>query len=464
MQLLIDLFRLKLAEKIEKSNTSSIQNKFSVVILIIDALSQQGFIRNLPKTKSYLDTRNGILFSGHHKNGHNSYPNVMAIVSGELGGPYPPFRNGTTYYLDEQRQTIIQTVYKNNGYITAQMEDFQIYGTFGRKGEVGLRQAPTNIFYRAPFLAMAKEGLQNTLVGKCCAYACLQEQMLHKHQFRIIHDFISMYSEDPSFMFMHFCEYSHNDLNMAKHYDQDLKHLMEQMIDKNELKDTFFMILGDHGFQRAEDKFVLTEQGRIENSLPALYLLPPPHFAENYSEMHKNLVKNSQRLTSFWDLNQMLRQLLSLSVNKSQEELFPKYEGHGISLLEDVGDRNCEEAEISENYCQCTDGISEMSADESKIWAQKILLDTNNFLQPFDFCQKLSLKTVIDASSKFLNKVLSIRVQFEVRTGAMFEGSYSWNTEQHQLNNDKLVRLDWYSDTSRCVPNNLAFIRPYCIC
>ena len=253
-------------------------------------------------------------------------------------------------------------------------------------------------------------------------------------------------------------------MSLISFLDQDLKDLLEHLIDTNVMNDTFFMILGDHGFQRAEDPFSLTDQGRIEDSLPALYLLPPPHFAEEYSEMHKNLVKNSQRLTSFWDLNQMLRQLLSVSVNKSQEELFPKYEGHGISLLEDVGDRNCEEAEISENYCQCTDGISKMPEEESEIWAQKILLDTNNFLQPFTFCQKLSLTKVKDASLKFLNKVLSIRVQFEVRTGAVFEGSFSWHTEHQQLTNEKLVRLDWYSDTSRCVPANLAFIRPYCVC
>ena len=39
---------------------------------------------------SYLDNKGGLLFHGFNKVGHNSYPNVMALVSGETGGPYPP--------------------------------------------------------------------------------------------------------------------------------------------------------------------------------------------------------------------------------------------------------------------------------------------------------------------------------------------------------------------------------------
>ena len=40
---------------------------YSVAILIIDALSQQNFVRSLPLTRAYLDQHGGLLFTGYHK-------------------------------------------------------------------------------------------------------------------------------------------------------------------------------------------------------------------------------------------------------------------------------------------------------------------------------------------------------------------------------------------------------------
>ena len=40
---------------------------YSVALLIIDALSQQNFIRSLPLTRTYLDQQGGLLYTGYHK-------------------------------------------------------------------------------------------------------------------------------------------------------------------------------------------------------------------------------------------------------------------------------------------------------------------------------------------------------------------------------------------------------------
>ena len=368
-------FRLSLPD-IPKTN----KTHYNVALLIIDSLSQQGLQRNLPMTKSYLDSQGGILFLGHHKVGGNSYPNDMALLSGELGGPNPPDHEGI-YYLDEERQALIQDVYRNHGYITLYMEDFQLHGTFARKNTIGFKKPPVDIYYRGPFLAMISEWVQNQIVGTYDSYACLQEQLVHKHEFRIIQDFIEMYSNAPNFLVTHLNEYTHNDLNMAKLYDQDMRDMLENIIKSGALDNTFFVLLGDHGFQRAENPFTLTSQGKIEEAMPAFYLIPPKHLAIHNKRILKKLEKNSQMLTSFWDANQMLRDLLALSVeNRTTEDLFDQFEGHGTSLLEDVGDRDCEEAEIPAGICQCTDGTEHLNDDEAEKWARTLLLDTNNFL------------------------------------------------------------------------------------
>merc|ERR1712142_21328 len=134
------------------------KGKYSIVTLIIDGLSQLNLIRSLPLTKTFLDSAGGLLFQGQHKVGHNSYPNVMALLSGETGGNWPaewPNRTGI-YYLDDHRQPLITRLYQDHGYVTMFLEDLQLYGCFNREGKIGFRNPPAMVYYRAAFWAMIK--------------------------------------------------------------------------------------------------------------------------------------------------------------------------------------------------------------------------------------------------------------------------------------------------------------------
>ena len=61
-----------------------------------------------------------------------------------------------------------------------------------------------------------------------------------------------------------------------------------------------------------------------------------------------------------------------------------------------------------------------------------------------------------------MNEVLTVRLQFYVSTGALFEAVFSWT--EAELESGQVVRQDWYSDTSTCVPSSHPHLRPYCIC
>ena len=217
------------------------------------------------------------------------------------------------------------------------------------------------------------------------------------------------------------------------------------------------MILGDHGFQRAEEPFILTEQGNVENNMPAFYLLPPKNLKTEQRDMYDNLVSNSHKLTSFYDLNQMLRDILSIGVNKTSEEIFKDYEGHGISLLADVSDRTCQEAEIPEGYCSCTDGVIKLIPSSVKHLAVAILTDTNQFVQSLGRCKILKLKEVKQAIPKVTDQNVSVQIQIEVKPqNALFEASFSFKLKGGMISSSKLTRLDWYSDTSHCVPDKFS--------
>merc|ERR1719320_1184354 len=124
----------------------------------------------------------------------------MALLSGENGGNWPTdWPNRTSiYYFDDQRQPMLPSLYQRHGYVTMFLEDLQLFGTLNREGRVGFHNPPAMIYYRAAFWAMIKEEwgyLRNRLVGKFGAYACLQEKLLHIHQFQVLRDFIDTYHD-----------------------------------------------------------------------------------------------------------------------------------------------------------------------------------------------------------------------------------------------------------------------------
>ena len=121
---------------------------------------------------------------------------------------------------------------------------------------------PTDHYYRSTYWPITKErgrSLRNRLVGKADNYACQQEVPAHTHQFRILRDLL-LHQEGPVFAYVHLNEYTHNDLTMARHYDKPLKELLIELSKAGGLNDTFFVLLADHGFQRGESPFTLTEQ------------------------------------------------------------------------------------------------------------------------------------------------------------------------------------------------------------
>ena len=81
-------------------------------------------------------------------------------------------------------------------------------------------------------------------------------------------------------------------------------------------------------------------------------------------------------------------------------------------------------------------------------------------------CQELQFSEVKVASVRQNGQLTSVKIQFTVTNQeAIFEGSFSWPaSDLSRLETGSVVRLDWYTSTSRCVPATLKHIRPYCIC
>ena len=172
------------------------EDQYSVVTFVIDGMSQQNLIRSLPSTKAYLDSRGGLLFSGHNKVLHNSYPNMMALLSGETGGGWPAdWPNRTVlgpYFLDVERQPLVHSMFRQHGYFTLHLEFME---TFERKYKLGFKSPPADIYSRGALLAISSQNLLNTQVGRTSdCHACLQEKLIHHYELPAIEDFLTVYS------------------------------------------------------------------------------------------------------------------------------------------------------------------------------------------------------------------------------------------------------------------------------
>lgn len=118
----------KIEDRLVKLNKTS-NKKLSILVIGHDSLSRLNFFRNMPLSKSFLDKRDFLEFRGYNKIGDNTFPNLMALLTGyneswsfEKCNVYKPFG------LDDC--PFIWKGFRDVGYVTASGEEDAAGGTF----------------------------------------------------------------------------------------------------------------------------------------------------------------------------------------------------------------------------------------------------------------------------------------------------------------------------------------------
>ncbi|CAG2064629.1 unnamed protein product, partial [Timema podura] len=117
-------------EKIEQEkNAEGLKDKIklgsthlNVLILGIDSISRMNFIKSMPKTYKYLKINDWFELTGYNKVGENTFPNVMALMTGHRVNSHFPSK------LDDF--PLLWKDYHREGYVTAIMEDEPYFSTF----------------------------------------------------------------------------------------------------------------------------------------------------------------------------------------------------------------------------------------------------------------------------------------------------------------------------------------------
>ena len=96
--------------------------------------------------------------------------------------------------------------------------------------------------------------------------------------------------------------------------------------------------------------------------------------------------------------------------------------------------------------------------------------DTNTLLEPLGLCRPLKLSEIREASLRpktegQKHSVLEMQLAVSAPlVEAVFQATIAISTNPPSLHRVTLTRMDWYSETSSCLPSIYPHLRPYCIC
>jgi hypothetical protein len=177
--------------------------------------------------------------------------------------------------------------------------------------------------------------------------------------------------------------------------------------------------------------------------------------------MLESLKKNTEELTTHWDVHRTLRHILSMSVGEEHKVRSP-----GISLLTPVGTRTCPEAEVPPQWCSCTSGWNHLEPANVTDLVTAVLANINEALAPLRICETLALEEVTGATSKTVGKETIVEVNLvALPSSAHFSVSVVFPAGSSDLKAAVVTvsRADMYRFTSLCVGERQE-LQSICIC
>ncbi|XP_018326239.1 uncharacterized protein LOC108737692 isoform X3 [Agrilus planipennis] len=419
-------------------------NPLSVLIISIDSVSRMHSHRALPETRKFLEKNGWIELMGYNKVGENTFPNVMAILTGlNESASYKDCNPTKLGCLD--KCNMVWYDYRKLGYITAYAEDQMSSSTFNYHKK-GFENPPTDYYFR-PYMIAAEKELK--AVWKDGMVYCTGPETSGERILNIAKDFISTFRENPYFGLFWMNTFSHNALNSVSRMDAKLKTFLSEISNNKSLDNTITIFLSDHGMRFGDIRY--TRAGWYEDKLPFFFIRLPPWFKNKFANEYSSLRQNINRLTTPFDLHQTLKHILVLSGKNYTSE-------PGIScpdcrsLFTPVPqDRSCDDAGIPRTWCTCYHA-KEMDTEEPIVQlAGKYIVDVienwkKNAGTEAEKCETFTLSKVITALAFTTENYMYVGIKTSPE--AIFEAPVvvKGNKTHPQLETsiDHILRIDFY--------------------
>ncbi|CAF0937954.1 unnamed protein product [Adineta ricciae] len=480
----------------------------SVVIIMLDAVSNLQAQRALPHTLAYLKSLGLYTFERHTVVGDGTFENIVPMLFGLPGADLQiPNTNDSRYefnttevHIDNKTQQRVETKKKvyypgpydhypfiiknfsNLNYTTYFSEEWRESAFYNLKN--GFRQAPTDFYLRPYWLSLYETLSYNKFAGNSNPKPCYLDKLLHFLSLNWLKDFLQVHhqrADHPTFGIMKMNEMSHDYLERLFWIDGDLKEFFEDLTKQHLLDNTIVIFCGDHGHR--QHRIRLTRIGSFEVKLPFFSMLLPESFKRNFPQATSNFEKNQKVLTTWWDVYETLVNVLKMTEQPHLlDPLLVNWQRttSGISLFHPIPERNCSSAGIPDKYCPCTHSVPididqpivKQLAVTSIDYINNVKLGKHQHL-----CMFLQLKEIIRAEVEQLrvpiitndtaqsNFTLLYVVLFEVfPSKGIFESRLLYNpiNKAVQLHSD-ILRINLYGQTSACIQDKYD-LRSFCYC
>jgi hypothetical protein len=189
--------------------------------------------------------------------------------------------------------------------------------------------------------------------------------------------------------------------------------------------------MSDHGarFQHLRE----TVQGKMEERNPFFAVSLPPSFKTNYSGAYENLLTNSKRLTTPYDIHATFHDILDFR-NVSRGNVSKR----GISLFSEIpAERTCVHAQIEPHWCNCLDwtSLNPDSIEVKKAADSFVELVNTLTVHVRNECSIVEIDRVVEA------KVLTPNDKLLKFKSSDYEGNADFSMKQNADNFIKLYQL-----------------------
>ncbi|XP_012282730.1 uncharacterized protein LOC105700962 [Orussus abietinus] len=453
-------------DRLNQSERSSEPRKLSILMLGIDSVSRLNFRRTMPRTERHMSRTGWIPIQGYNKMGDNTFPNLMAILTGQDSQQaYGNCKPKELYGLDNC--SLIWYNFRDAGYVTAYGEDETSLSTFNYL-KVGFVQPPTD-YYLRPYMIASEKLLSSKkrFNAKYCTGPEVSAERILDYALEFAKTFLGV----PYFGFFWTNSISHDAMNGPSSMDERILRKLEVLEREGVLNDSMVVFLSDHGMRWGgiRDTFV----GWYEERLPFIYVRLPDWFREQDPRAQEALRINSNRLTSPYDLYETLRDVLIRSGGIANSS-------SGCStcqtLLKPVPkERGCEDAGVAAHWCTCTAFKAESTGDKIALeGAQKFLEHMENIVKGYKnskgkrLCAPLKLKKLIrvDKVINLSNSISDTEEYFYLLQVTPGNGKFEVTIRYHGDSNftvtdDEVSRVNSYASDAKCLTSGM---KQYCHC
>ncbi|XP_046393136.1 uncharacterized protein LOC124161034 [Ischnura elegans] len=472
------------------SNLSPEALGLNVLIWGHDSLSRNTFLRKLPLTSQYLQNNlNALTLEGYNIVGDGTPQALIPILTGKTELELPEARKR----MGEKANYVniypfVWNEFRKNGYVTAYAEDCPSIGTFTYRLK-GFSEPPTDHYMRPFFVAASPD------YGGYKKY-CLGSLPRHKIMMNYARDFFDVYRDKPKFMFSFHSELSHDSYNMIGAVDKDLKSFFEGLHSSGHLNNTLLIVMSDHGHRFAQIRD--TQQGKQEERLPMFSFVFPPWFENKYPEAMANFRVNTRRLTTPFDINPTLKDVLHF-----QGAGKGSLRNRSISLFKEVpSERTCSDASIEAHWCACLSWeelpVSSLSLVANPLstaaLAANALVDYINKLTEGHRTRCHPLKTAklvwaakllpgggllhfrknadtdgfvpdLSAQTEVTQEIYQVKVETQPGAGR-FEASLQYDVRENSftVKVEDISRINKYGRAAHCIEADAENLRKFCYC